>query len=147
MRNFQLKIHLAATLVAVLTIVSFFFSSLLAELSGELTLIKSVKAGILYTLPLLLLAMFTLKTTGDWLAGRSTAPAVLAKKKRMKLAALNGGVLVSLAIFLYYHSHFHPIGPAFWVAQGAELLLGLVNLMLIALNTRSGFQLSGRLAR
>lgn len=65
----------------------------------------------------------------------------------MKFMIVNGAGLIILAVFLYYRSHFQTIDHVFLIAQIAELALGLCNLVLIALNTKSGIQLSGKLKR
>ncbi|PPK87682.1 hypothetical protein CLV84_0632 [Neolewinella xylanilytica] len=144
-RNTLLTVHLIATIVAALTIATFFSLSLFAELKGDDGIIRSVKAFILYAMPIMILAMPTLKITGDKLAGKSKSPLVLAKVKRMKLILVNGICLVSLAIFLYYRSHYQSIDSVFLLAQIAEFIFGLANLTLIVLNARDGMQLSGKL--
>lgn len=137
--------HLTATFVAVVTISSFFAFSLTAEINGDTELIKNVKEGILFSLPLLLFSMPVLNLTGNKLAGNSQNPGVKTKRKRMKFILWNGMALTSLAFFLYYRSHYHTIDGIFLAAQIAEFVLGLTNLALIALNIKSGLQLSGRL--
>ena len=144
-RKTILRAHLIATIVAVITISTFFALSLFAEIKGDKILIKSVKAFILYALPIMVLAMPALKITGDKLAGKSKNPAVLAKAKRMKFVILNGIGLISLAVFLYYRSHYYMTDNIFLMAQIAEFVLGLANLTLIIINARSGMQLSGKI--
>ncbi len=146
-RKIIVRIHIVATVVATVTIATFFLFSLAAEVKGEETFIKKVKQGILYSLPLLIVAMPILKITGNKLAGKSQNAIVLAKQKRMKFVLLNGIALLSLACFLYYRSRYQTIDGVFIMAQVAELLLGLANLVLIGLNTKGGFQLSGRLKK
>jgi hypothetical protein len=146
-RNTIVKVHLIATIIATITITVFFTISLFAELKGDEAFIKSVKAFILYTLPVMIIAMPVLKFTGDKLAGKSSNPIIARKRKRMKFVILNGIMLVSLAIFLYYRSHYLSIDVVFLTAQIAELAFGLTNLFLIVLNARNGLQLSGKLAK
>ena len=55
------KAHLIATIIAALTILTFFSTSLFAEIKGDEALIKSVKAFILYALPIMIIAMPALK--------------------------------------------------------------------------------------
>ncbi|MFN8237274.1 MAG: hypothetical protein U0T77_03815 [Chitinophagales bacterium] len=144
-RKKLVTIHLIATIVAVLAISTFFTISLIAEIKGNDDFIRSVKAFILYALPIMVLAMPTLKITGDKLAGKSKSPLVLAKIKRMKLVLVNGMILISLAIFLYYRSHYQQIDNVFLIAQIAEFAFGLFNLSLIFMNAKAGMQLSGKL--
>ena len=141
------KIHVVATVIAVITIATFFISSLVAEINGNEAFIKEVKKTILFALPIMLIAMPALGITGNKLAGGSKNPIVVSKRKRMRFVFINGIGLITLACFLYYRSHYQSIDTTFLVAQVAELALGLTNLILIGLNIRSGFQLSGRFKR
>lgn len=143
-RSKLITAHLTATIIAVITISSFFSFSLIAEIIGEDLFIKQVKTGILYALPILLIAMPTLGLSGKKLAGNSRNPIVLKKMKRMKLIALNGIVLISLAIYLYYHAIYKTIDSTFFYVQLAELLMGGLNLGLIGMNISAGLRLSGR---
>lgn len=143
-RKTLVKIHIIATVIALLTIGSFFTSSLVAELSGDKTLIRDVKEAILFALPLMLIAMPAVGLTGNKLAGKSQNPIVLAKQKRMKFVFMNGVALIGLACCLYYRSHYQTIDGIFLTAQIAEFGLGLTNLVLIGLNSKNGLQLSGR---
>ena len=146
-RKIWVRVHLIATVLAVFIVSTFFIASLVAELNGDPVFIRGVKRGILYSLPLLIFVMPALAITGNKLARRSKSPQVLRKQQRMRWVGINGFMLVSLAIFLYYRSHYHDIDRAFLFAQLAEFVLGLTNLVLIALNARSGLQLSGRLKK
>ncbi|TRX52225.1 hypothetical protein FNH22_22675 [Fulvivirga sp. M361] len=144
-RKTLVKIHVIATIVAMLTISTFFALSLAAELRGDPDLIKTVKRGILYALPLLIIAMPTLAITGNQLARNSKNPKVIEKKLRMKFVMINGIVLISLVVFLYYQSHFKVINTTFLIAQIAEFIFGLGNLTLIGLSARTGLMLSDKL--
>lgn len=141
-RKTILKAHLMATIIAATTITLFFSFSLIAELNAEVAFIKTVKTGILYALPIMILAMPILKITGDKLAGNSGNPIIRAKKQRMKWMSINGIVLIALAIFLYYRSHYQEIDGIFLAAQLVEFVFGLANLNLIFRNAKSGWKLS-----
>ena len=143
-RRTLVKIHVIATVIAIMTIGSFFICSLVAEVNGDKTLIKNVKEVILFSLPLLLIAMPALRITGNVLAGKSQSPIILAKRKRMRFVLINGIALIALACFLYYRSHYKAIDNIFLAAQFAEFALGLTNLVLIGMNIKSGLRLSGR---
>lgn len=145
-RKTLIKIHVIATTVAIITIGTFFITSLIAELRGDEAVIRTVKTGILYALPLLLLAMPALAVTGKRLSGHSKHPDILKKQRRMKFIMFNGLILISLAVFLFYRANYVQIDLIFLYAQLAEFLFGLVNLTLIGLNVRTGLKLSGRLA-
>ena len=146
-RKSLVTIHIVATTIAAITIATFFFSSLVAEINGEEAFIRTVKERILIALPVLLVAMPALGITGNKLAGKSQNAVVLAKKRRMRLVFANGLTLVFLACFLYYRSHYLSLDSIFMVAQFAEFGFGLANLVLIVLNIRNGFQLSARFKR
>ena len=146
-RKTLVKIHVIATVIAIMTIATFFVSSLVAEINGSETFLRKVKAAILFSLPILLITMPALGVTGNKLAGKSQNPTVLAKRKRMRFVFVNGITLITLACFLYYRSHYQTIDSIFLVAQVAEFALGLTNLTLIGLNIKSGLQLSGRLKK
>ncbi len=146
-RKTILKAHIGATIVAAITIITFFSLSLVAEIKGDISFIQRIKALILYALPILVVTMPVLKFTGDKLAAKSKSPMVLAKKKRMKLIGINGMVLISMAVFLYYRSHYQSIDQLFLIAQMMEFGFGLGNLTLIALSAKDGRQLSGRLLK
>jgi hypothetical protein len=146
-RKTVVKAHIIGAIIAVITIATFFTFSLIAEINGDEAFIKQVKKGILFSLPLLLVAMPMLNITGNKLAAKSQNPIVLAKRRRMKFVLVNGITLISLACFLYYRSHYQAIDGFFLTAQIAEFALGLTNLTLIGMNIKSGFQLSGRLKK
>ncbi|MBA6154287.1 hypothetical protein [Gelidibacter maritimus] len=143
-RSKIVTVHIVATIIATVTISCFFSFSLVAEITGKDLFIKQVKTGILYCLPLLLIAMPVLAISGKKLAGNSKHPIVAKKMKRMKCIAFNGIILMSLAIYLYYHAIYKTIDDTFLYVQLMELLIGAVNLGLIIRNINSGLQLSGR---
>ncbi len=144
-RSTVVRVHLAATIVATLTISTFFSFSLIAEFIGEDLFIRQVKTAILYCLPVLIIAMPALAVSGNKLAGNSKNPMIFNKMRRMKLIAFNGVVLISLAIYLYYRSTYEAVDSTFMYVQVVELLIGALNLALIGLNINEGLKLSGRL--
>lgn len=144
-RKTLVNIHIIASACAMLTIGTFFILSFKAELAGDWNDIKSVKQGILFALPILIIAMPAIAISGNMLAGDSGNPNVMEKKRRMKIITMNGIILICLAIFLYYQSHFRSFNNTFLFAQIAELVFGLGNLILIGLNARTGLKLSGRI--
>jgi len=146
-RNMIIKTHLIATAIAIITISTFFISSLIAELGGSVEHIKAVKKGILYALPLMVVTMPMLAITGNKLAGNSKSPKVIEKQRRMKFITINGIILIFLAVFLYYQSHYQAVDSIFLIAQVAEFVFGLINLTLIGLNLIAGLKLSGRIRR
>jgi hypothetical protein len=86
--------------------------------------------------------------SGFSLAAGRVGPVVEIKKKRMRLIAANG-ILVMLpsAIWLYYSAAGGEFGTPFMIVQGIELAGGLTQFYLLARNFRDGLRLSGRLRR
>ena len=60
----------------------------------------------------------------------------------MKFIAINGLVLISLAVYLFYHANYQAIDTAFFFVQMLELAMGAVKLILISMNIKSGLQLT-----
>lgn len=143
-RNSILKFHLLATLIAIITISTFFISSLIAEIRGDVEFIKTVKTTIFYCLPIQLIVMPTLGITGKKLAGNSKSKVIIQKLKRSKQVMLNGILLLLLATFLFYWSNYQKVDSLFLVIQLIEFFLGLFNLTLIILNVKAGMKLSGK---
>lgn len=85
-----------------------------------------------------------LALSGKKLAGKSKNPIIVKKMSRMKLIAFNGVILISLAIYLYYHAIYETIDRTFLYVQMMELLIGAINLGLLGMNIHAGLKLSGR---
>lgn len=146
-RKTIVKAHIISTSIAVVTIGCFFSFSLVAEIMGNQEFIKQIKIGVLYGLPVLLVAMPMLAMTGKKLAGNSKSTIVATKMKRMKFVAFNGVILISLAIYLYFRAVNNNIDSTFLGVQIIELLFGAINLTLLGLNIKAGMKLSGRIKR
>ncbi|MDF9800169.1 hypothetical protein OKW21_005432 [Catalinimonas alkaloidigena] len=136
------QIHCIMAVLAMLTIVSFFASSLVAELSGNEAIIIKVKTYIFYALLLMIIFMPALGLSGKLLAGKSHHLLIQQKMRRVKLIVLNGIVLVSLAILLYIRASNANIDDIFQALQLTELLLGGMNIYLMSLMIRDGLKLS-----
>ena len=142
------RIHMSAGIVAFLTILAFWTSTVGSELFGSHAAVAAVKHSILWGMLLLIPAMAAVGSTGFNLAGRSTAPTVVAKKRRMPVIALNGLlVLVPAAFFLAWRSAAGLFDATFYAVQAIELAAGAVNLVLLGLNMRDGLRVTGRLTR
>jgi hypothetical protein len=115
-RKTLIRIHITATIVAVVTISSFFTCSLVAEIKGDETFIKNVKEAILFSQPLLIIVMPVLRIAGNQLAGKSQNPIILAKRKRINIVLVNGIALMTLACFLYYRLRYQAIDRVFLTA-------------------------------
>ena len=147
-RNLMKKTHATVGALALLIILTFFLSTIIVEMSGSLAAIATVKRYIAFGLFLLVPAMAAVGFSGSKLSGRSRARLVVVKKKRMKVVAANGLlVLVPCALVLYWLARSGSFGTAFYIIQGIELIAGPVNIALIGLNVRDGLRLSGRLPK
>ncbi|WP_070963939.1 hypothetical protein [Vibrio sonorensis] len=133
-------IHRSASFVATACIAMFFFSSLLAELSGSVEWIKTVKSLIVFPgLFILIPAVAATGATGFMLAGKRRGRVIEAKKKRMPFVALNGiFVLIPAAYFLNEWAAAEAFNTRFYMVQVLELTAGLFNLVLMVLNIKDG---------
>ena len=139
------RIHPAAGLLALATILVFWTGTVTAELFGAPEAIAAVKRAILWGLLLLVPAMIAAGATGTLLAGSRVAPLVQAKKKRMPFIALNGVlVLVPSAFTLDHLAAAGSFGTTFVAVQAIELIAGIANITLLTLNARDGFRLGRR---
>ena len=145
-RNIAIKVHAVAGALALLIILTFFSSTVVAELRGDIAVIAAVKRYIAYGLALLIPAMAAVGLTGSRLSGRSQAHPILVKRRRMAVIAANGIlILTPCALALHWLASSGSFGLPFYLIQGLELVAGPVNIALIALNIRDGLKLSGRL--
>ncbi|MEK6476332.1 hypothetical protein WJR50_02320 [Catalinimonas sp. 4WD22] len=138
------SMHITAAGLAMTLIFTFFSSSLIAELIGDEVIIMKVKTGIFYMLPLMLFLMPALGLSGKKLAGKSKAPLIQRKMRRMRWIAINGGILILLAVLLYQRAENGRIDTTFMQLQIAELLIGVTNLFLMGLMVRDGKRLAGK---
>jgi len=140
------KVHLIAGLVATLTIATFFLSTALVELFGSHEAVATVKQWIV--LPGLFILVPAIAATGGsgfYLSKSRKGRLVDAKKKRMPFIAANGIlVLIPCAIVLNRWAAAGSFDSTFYIVQAIELLAGATNLVLMGLNIRDGFKMSGR---
>jgi len=126
-RPLLVRVHLAAAVAAVAVIVTLLTSSAVTELIGTPGEVRLLRHGIMLGLPLLIACLATVALTGRRLAGRSRAPVVRRKQRRMQLIAVAGlVVLVPCALEII------------------ELAAGGLNLALLVLNFRDGRALTRR---
>jgi hypothetical protein len=139
------RLHAAAGIVALATILTFWTSTLLAEVSGELGVIVAVKSAIPWGFLLLIPALAIAGGTGMKLAGRHVGRLVRAKRRRMPYVAANGLLVLVPAAFLLRHLALEgAFGWVFVAVQAAELLAGATNIVLLGLNLRDGLRLRSR---
>ena len=139
------KLHPVAGIIAFLTILCFWVSTVIVELGGDPAQIAAIKLGILWGLPLLIPSIAIAGATGFKLGGKSQHPGVASKRARMPFIAFNGiVVLVPCAIFLQQRASGGLFDATFTLVQALELVTGAVNLTLLGLNIRDGFRLTRR---
>ena len=139
--NYLARAHAVAGFLATALVASFFVGSLVSELVGQLSWIVLVKRSIFYSMWAMVLLVPLAALTGGRLAGKSQAPLVKAKRKRIRFLAPNGMLLLGLASYLYYKALRAELDAYFLVAQTLEFAAGLFNLFLLSLMIRDGFRL------
>jgi hypothetical protein len=142
------RVHPIAGVVAFLTILTFWLSTVTAELAGTPATVAAVKQAIPWGFLLLVPALAITGASGFRLAGGSPSGLIARKRRRMPVIAANGLViLVPAALYLAMLAGRGEFGGRFYAVQAVELLAGAVNLSLMALNIRDGLRATGRLAR
>jgi hypothetical protein len=117
----------------------FLTATLICELLLKETAVLLVKEAILAGICLLIPTMAITGGSGFSLAGGRHSPAIDRKRKRMKLIAANGLlILLPLAILLYLRAAAGLFDGLFYTMQALEVLAGSVQLALLARNFRDG---------
>ncbi|GAA2886244.1 hypothetical protein GGQ99_004897 [Aminobacter niigataensis] len=142
------KLHAAAGAVALLTITCFWIATAAAELTGSAETIAAVKAAILAGMVVLIPAMMVAGASGFSLGRGWKSPVVQQKKRRMRIVAANGLlVLLPSAYVLAGWAETGRFDAAFFAVQALELAAGAVNITLLSLNMRDGLALRRKPAR
>lgn len=142
------RIHALAGTIALLTILTFWSSTVLSEIFGSHEVIAATKTAILGGMAILIPALMITGATGMALGAHRTDLRILAKKRRMPLIAANGlVVLLPSAAFLASKAAEGSFDALFYTVQALELVAGAANLTLIGLNVREGLRLTGRIGR
>lgn len=146
-RKILSKIHKVSGILALLVISSFFLSSLYGEINGSHSIILSIKTYIVFTIPIMLILMPTCAITGKKIAGKSKSLVVKSKNKRVKFIALNGIILITLAIVLYQRAANGEIDNTFLTIQIVEFVFGFTNIIMLGLMIRDGRILTGKIKK
>lgn len=137
-------LHAAGSTLGLVIITAFFVSTIIAEIGGDPGTIIRVKTGIFYALFALVPIMAVAGATGRRLAGKSQAPVVQRKMRRMRLVGINAAlVLVPCVVALYWLASHGSLGRVFTAVQAAELAAGAANIVLLGLNLRDGLRMRG----
>lgn len=135
-------IHPIAGAIALLTIITFWLSTVIAELFGSEEIVIAVKTTIPWGFLILIPALAAAGGTGFKLANGRRVGIVGTKAKRMPFIAANGIlVLIPSALFLSYKASHADFDGTFMLVQGIELLAGATNIMLLGLNMRDGLKM------
>ena len=141
----KLKIHALSGSIALLTISTFWISTVLSELFAGHATIASVKTGVLFGMIVLIPAMATAGATGAALGKGWKLPQVIRKSKRMKIIAANGLlILLPSAIFLALRARADQFDALFYSVQALELVAGATNITLLTRNMKDGLALRAR---
>lgn len=136
-------IHPLAGLMAMLTIASFWLSTVLSELLGSEATVVSVKTTIPWGFLLLVPALAATGGSGFFLSNGQRQGLVGSKLRRMPFIAANGLlVLIPSALFLASKAKAGQFDAAFYAVQALELVAGAANLTLLALSMRDGLALT-----
>jgi len=129
------KLHAAAGSLALLTIATFWSSTIVTELFGSHVLIAQTKALILWEMMVLVPAVATAGAT----------EAALSKSRRMKIIAANGLlILLPSAVFLALRAGSGQFDAVFYSIQAVELIAGATNITLLTANLRDGMAMAAR---
>jgi hypothetical protein len=139
-------IHAIAGTAAMLTIATFWTSTLISELFLDYTAVAAVKHAIVYGLFLLVPFLAATGGSGFSLSQMRKGLLVDQKKKRMAVIAANGLlVLIPAALFLNSKAAAGEFDAMFYSVQFVELIVGVVQLTLMRMNFRDGLRLAGKL--
>lgn len=140
------KIHVIASILGFLTIVTFFISTISIELVGNHEVIAKLKSLIVFPgLVILLPAMIVAGATGFQLSNHRTETIIEQKKRRMPIMAGIGLlILTPAAITLHIWASLGEFGVKFYLVQFIELIGGASNIVLMMISIRDGIKLSGR---
>lgn len=142
------RIHAAAGVTGLATILTFWTSTVMVELFGTADDIAAAKLAILWAFLLLIPSLIVAAATGMRLGARRRGPLATAKRNRMPFIAANGiVVLMPAAAFLAASAIDGRFDTWFYAVQAVELIAGAVNVTLLGLQIRDGLRLTGRLAR
>jgi hypothetical protein len=140
------RFHPIAGIIGFLTILTFWTSTVASELFGSREMIAAVKQAIPWGFLILVPALAITGASGFRMAGMSSEPRIVRKKRRMPFIAGNGLlILIPAALYLATLVSRGEFGSLFYGVQAVELIAGAVNLTLMSLNIRDGLRLAGRL--
>ena len=137
------KIHPIAGIIALLTIATFWLSTVYVELFAAQESVILVKTAIPWGLLLLIPALALTGGSGFKLSQGRRVDLVAKKLKRMPFIALNGLlILMPAALYLASKASMAEFDTTFYLVQGIELVAGATNMFLIILSAQEGKKLT-----
>ena len=145
----MLKIlHPVAGVIALVTIATFWLSTLASELIGSRATVIAVKSAVPWGLLLLVPALIATGGSGISLSKGRKGGLLGIKSKRMPFIAANGVlILLPSALLLAHKAQAGQFDGLFYGVQALELVAGAVNITLLGLNMRDGLMIKGRIRR
>ncbi len=141
-------IHPISGTIALLTIATFWLSTITVEIFGTHAQIALVKTSIPWGFFVLIPAIAITGATGFASAGKRRGGVLAQKVRRMPIIAANGIlVLIPSALYLAAKAKSGEFDGLFYTVQLIELTAGAANLSLLGLSMRDGLRLKGRLRR
>ncbi|WBU52374.1 hypothetical protein [Paracoccus sp. SCSIO 75233] len=141
-------IHPIAGSIALATILSFWLSTVLAEIFLPKPAIIAVKTAIPWGFLILIPSLIATGATGFRMSGKWRGKLISAKKRRMPVIAANGLlILIPSALYLSAKARSGDFDTGFYAVQLIELVAGAVNITLLSLNMRDGLRMTGKLRR
>lgn len=140
-------LHAAAGALAMLTVATFWTSTIISELFMDKAAITAVKHAIaFYGVTPLVMLMAAAGGSGFAFAKGRQGRLIDGKKKRMKkIGAIGLLVMIPCALILNSKATAGEFDTAFYVVQVLELAVGVVQLILLGRSFRDGLKLAGRL--
>ncbi|WP_020565232.1 hypothetical protein [Methylosarcina fibrata] len=139
-------IHPMAGAVAILTISTFWLSTVLTELFASQATVTAVKTAIPWGFFLLIPALMATGGSGFVLSKGRQSQVIGAKIKRMRLIAANGIlVLIPSALYLASKANASEFDAAFYTIQTIELVAGAINITMLGFNLQDGLRMKGRI--
>lgn len=141
-------VHPVAGALALVTIATFWLSTVFSELFASQPAVVAIKTAIPWGFLVLVPALAATGGSGFALAMGQRAGLVGAKIKRMPLIAANGIlILIPAALFLASKARAAEFDAVFYAVQALELAAGAANIAFLGLNMRDGLRMRGRLRR
>jgi hypothetical protein len=142
------KVHPIAGAIGFATILTFWLSTVTSELFGSTAIVAAVKETIPWGFLIVVPALAVTGASGLRIAGASSDPRLIRKRRRMPIIAANGVfILVPAALYLAVLASRGEFGMLFYGVQAIELVAGAINLTLMSLNIRDGLSRSANRRR